>query len=357
VSDRRQDGQAAEPAASHLRENPFELARSQLYTVGEVFGIDPDSVRVLAHCKRCLKVSIPVVMDDGTVRVFEGHRVAHNDTRGPAKGGIRYHPAVTRDEVKALAMWMTWRCALMDLPFGGAKGGVVCDPKKLSRGELERMTRRYTSEIIHEIGPEVDIPARDVGTDASVMAWIFDTYSMNVGHSVLEVVTGKPLSLGGSHGRMEATARGCLYTVQALYRKRGRSLEGERVAIQGFGNVGGHLARLLAAAGAVIVALSDSSGGVHAGSGIDVAAVMRFSKIGASSSCPTSSPTPAALSSLTSNGCRASRSGRGRRRRSTSACGRSSMRRSRRPGRPPSSGGRPCVSPRTASASSAWPRR
>ena len=200
-------------APTHLRENPLELARQQLRRVGETFAIDPNLIRVLEKCKKSVEVSIPVTMDDGSVGVFRGHRVTHNIARGPSKGGIRYHPAVTRDEVKSLAMWMTWKCALMGLPFGGAKGGVVCDPKQLSRGELERLTRRYTSEIINEIGPEKDIPAPDVGTDASVMAWIFDTYSMNKGHSVLGVVTGKPLAIGGSLGREEATARGALYVI------------------------------------------------------------------------------------------------------------------------------------------------
>ena len=200
-------------APTHLRENPLELARQQLRRVGQTFAIDPNLINVLEKCKKAVEVSIPVTMDDGSVGVFRGHRVTHNIARGPSKGGIRYHPAVTRDEVKSLAMWMTWKCALMGLPFGGAKGGVVCDPKQLSRGELERLTRRYTSEIINEIGPEKDIPAPDVGTDASVMAWIFDTYSMNKGHSVLGVVTGKPLAIGGSLGREEATARGALYVI------------------------------------------------------------------------------------------------------------------------------------------------
>ena len=197
--------------ATHLRENPYAIARQQLRRVGETFGIDPNLINVLERCKKSVEVSIPVTKDDGSVQVFTGYRVTHNVARGPSKGGIRYHPAVTLDEVKALAMWMTWKCALMGIPFGGAKGGVVCDPKQLSRRELEGMTRRYTSEIINEIGPEKDIPAPDVGTDASVMAWIFDTYSMNKGHSVLGVVTGKPLAIGGSLGRDEATARGALY--------------------------------------------------------------------------------------------------------------------------------------------------
>ncbi|HZU85192.1 MAG TPA: Glu/Leu/Phe/Val dehydrogenase, partial [Polyangiaceae bacterium] len=195
-----------------------------------------------------------------------------NDARGPVKGGIRYHPDVTLDEVKALAMWMTWKCALMAIPFGGAKGGVICDPKALGRGELERLTRRYTTEIINDIGPDTDIPAPDVGTDPSVMAWIFDTYSMNKGHSVLGVVTGKPLSIGGSLGREEATARGSLYCLRQALRREERTIAGLRVAVQGFGNVGGNLARLLAAEGARVVAVSDSRGGIHAPGGLDVAA-------------------------------------------------------------------------------------
>jgi glutamate dehydrogenase (NAD(P)+) len=200
--------------------------------------------------------------------------VIHNVTRGPAKGGIRYHPNVTHEEVKALAMGMTWKCALMSLPFGGAKGGVICDPKELSAGELERLTRRYTTEIINEIGPEKDIPAPDVGTSAQVMAWIFDTYSMNVGHSVLGVVTGKPLALGGSVGRDGATARGVLYCIRTALQKEGRRFPDTRVAIQGFGTVGRNLARLLAEEGARIVALSDSGGAVVNSYGIDVAAAI-----------------------------------------------------------------------------------
>ena len=230
---------------THLRENPLELARQQLRRVGQTFAIDPNLINVLEKCKKSVEVSIPVTMDDGSVGVFRGHRVTHNIARGPSKGGIRYHPAVTRDEVKSLAMWMTWKCALMGLPFGGAKGGVVCDPKQLSRGELERLTRRYTSEIINEIGPEKDIPAPDVGTDASVMAWIFDTYSMNKGHSVLGVVTGKPLAIGGSLGREEATARGSLYVIVDALGEEDKKIDGLSVVVQGFGNVGRNLARLL----------------------------------------------------------------------------------------------------------------
>jgi glutamate dehydrogenase (NAD(P)+) len=263
-------------APTHLRENPLELARQQLRRVGEIFAIDPNLIRVLEKCKKSVEVSIPVTMDDGSVGVFRGHRVTHNIARGPSKGGIRYHPAVTRDEVKALAMWMTWKCALMGLPFGGAKGGVVCDPKQLSRGELERLTRRYTTEIINEIGPERDIPAPDVGTDASVMAWIFDTFSMNKGHSVLGVVTGKPLAIGGSLGREEATARGSLYVIADALGEEGKSLPGLRVVIQGFGNVGANLARLLHEHGAVVIAVSDSLGGLYAPNGLDIPAVVAW---------------------------------------------------------------------------------
>ena len=259
---------------SHLRENPFELAREQLRRVGTTFEIDPNLITVLGECKKAIEVSIPVSMDDGSTSVFKGYRVTHNIARGPSKGGIRYHPDVTVDEVKALAMWMTWKCALMGIPFGGAKGGVVCDPKKMSRHELEGMTRRFTSEIINEIGPEKDIPAPDVGTDPTVMAWIFDTYSMNKGHSVLGVVTGKPLTIGGSLGREEATARGSLYCIRDAIRKRSLSIDGLRAAIQGFGNVGSHLARLLAEDGAQVVAISDSRGGLYNANGIDVQAAL-----------------------------------------------------------------------------------
>jgi len=264
-----------EAPVSHLRENPFEIARAQLRRVGDAFDIDDNLIGVLSQCKKAVEVSVPTQMDDGaTTRVFTGYRVTHNIARGPSKGGIRYHPGVTLDEVKALSMWMTWKCALANIPFGGAKGGVIVDPKALSRRELERMTRRFTSEIINEIGPEKDIPAPDVGTDARVMAWIFDTYSMNKGHSVLGVVTGKPLAIGGSLGREEATARGALYVLRGAARKKELSLNGATIAIQGFGNVGLHLARLVAQDGAKVVALSDSAGGIHNANGIDVAAAI-----------------------------------------------------------------------------------
>ncbi len=261
-----------EAPLSHLRENPFDIARSQLHRVGDAFGIDDNLIGVLSQCKKAVEVSVPTQMDDGTTSVFKGYRVTHNIARGPSKGGIRYHPHVTLDEVKALAMWMTWKCALAGIPFGGAKGGVVVDPKALSRRELERMTRRFTSEIINEIGPEKDIPAPDVGTDSRVMAWIFDTYSMNKGHSVLGVVTGKPLAIGGSLGREEATARGALYVLRGAARKQDLSLRGATVAVQGFGNVGSYLARFVSQDGAKVVALSDSRGGVHNADGIDVEA-------------------------------------------------------------------------------------
>jgi len=263
-----------EAPVSHLRENPYEIAKQQLRRVAETFAIDPNLVNVLQECKKALVVSVPVAMDDGKTHVFQGYRVTHNVARGPSKGGIRYHPDVTLDEVKALAMWMTWKCALSGIPFGGAKGGVVCNPKRMSEGELQRMTRRFTSEIINEIGPERDIPAPDVGTDGRVMAWIFDTYSMNKGHSVLGVVTGKPLTIGGSLGREEATARGALYCVREAARKKRLLINETRVAVQGFGNVGSFLAKFLAEDGATVVAVSDSVTGLYNPNGVDVQAAI-----------------------------------------------------------------------------------
>ena len=257
---------------THLRENPYDIAREQLRRVAAAFDIDDNLVNVLSECKKAVEVSIPVAMDDGVTQVFKGYRVTHNIARGPSKGGIRYHPDVTLDEVKSLAMWMTWKCALMGIPFGGAKGGVISNPKRMSRGELERMTRRYTSEIINEIGPEKDIPAPDVGTNASVMAWIFDTYSMNKGHPVLGVVTGKPLTIGGSLGREEATARGSLYCIRDAVMHKGLSLEGMTVAVQGFGNVGSYLAKFLAEDGATVIAISDSTTALYNPNGIDISA-------------------------------------------------------------------------------------
>ena len=257
-------------STTHLRENPYEIAQDQLRRVARAFSIDDNLVRVLSACKKAVTVSVPVTMDDGSVAVFEGYRVTHNVARGPSKGGIRYHPDVTVDEVKALAMWMTWKCSLMGIPFGGAKGGVKCDPKKLSVRELEGMTRRYTSEIINEIGPEKDIPAPDVGTSPREMAWIFDTYSMNKGHSVLGVVTGKPLTIGGSLGRLEATARGGLYCTLQAIEKLGLDIDGMTVAVQGFGNVGSYYALFMQQEGAKVIAVSDSGGGVYNPKGIDI---------------------------------------------------------------------------------------
>ncbi|HET6657860.1 MAG TPA: Glu/Leu/Phe/Val dehydrogenase [Gaiellaceae bacterium] len=263
-----------EAPSSHLKENPWEMARSQLRQTAAQLGMEDSMLNVLLECKKCVAVSIPTRMDDGSVSVFEGFRCTHNVARGPSKGGIRYHHEVTLEETKALAMWMTWKCALMGLPFGGAKGGVVVNPKQLSASELERMTRRYTTEIINFIGPEADIPAPDVGTSPREMAWIFDTYSMNKGYSVLGVVTGKPLEVGGSVGRVEATARGAAFCIREALRKQDVSIEGRRVAVQGFGNVGSNLALILAEQGATIVALSDSTAGVHNPDGIDVRAAL-----------------------------------------------------------------------------------
>ena len=252
------------------------MARVQLRRVAELIDLDDNMLSVLSECKRALAVSIPTRMDDGSVRVFQGFRVHHNIARGPSKGGIRYHPDVTIEETKALAMWMTWKCALMGLPFGGAKGGVVCNPKAMSTSELEGMTRRFTTEIINQIGPEVDIPAPDVGTSPREMAWIFDTFSMNKGYSVLGVVTGKPLEVGGSLGRVEATARGAAFCLREALRERDRSLRDCGIVVQGFGNVGRNLAEIAAGEGATVVGLSDSLGGVHNPKGIDVAAAMAY---------------------------------------------------------------------------------
>jgi glutamate dehydrogenase (NAD(P)+) len=273
---------SAAALVSEPKENLFRIAQQQLRKVGATFGIDDDLVSVLGECKKAVEVTIPTRMDDGRVHVFTGWRVTHNVARGPSKGGIRYHPGVTLDEVKALSMWMTWKCALMNLPFGGAKGGVICDPKKLSKGELERMTRRYTSEIVNEIGPERDIPAPDVGTTPEVMAWIFDTYSMNRGHSVLGVVTGKPVAVGGSLGREEATGRGAVFCLQEVLRRRGLPIDGLEVAVQGFGNVGSAVARFVTELGARVVAITDSSGGRYDRTGIDVAAAILHKRSGGS---------------------------------------------------------------------------
>jgi glutamate dehydrogenase (NAD(P)+) len=249
--------------------NPFEIAQRQFDAAAERLGLDDGMRQVLRNPKRQLVVSVPTLMDDGSVKVFEGYRVQHNIARGPAKGGIRYHPKVNLDEVKALAFWMTWKCATVGIPYGGAKGGVACDPKKLSRGELERMTRRYASEIAILIGPDRDIPAPDVYTDAQTMAWIMDTYSMTVGHSALGVVTGKPVELGGSIGRNEATARGAVFCIREACQSLRKPLKGATVAVQGFGNAGGIAARLLHDEGAKVIAVGDSKGGAYLSRGLD----------------------------------------------------------------------------------------
>jgi len=256
--------------------NPFRISQIQFDMAAEYLKLDPGLRQILRTPKRVMEVSIPVKMDNGQLKVFTGYRVQHNVARGPAKGGIRYHPNVTLDEVKALAAWMTWKTAAVNIPYGGGKGGVVCDPKRMSRGELERMTRRYTSEILPIIGPERDVPAPDVYTDSQTMAWIMDTYSMTLGYSSLGVVTGKPTSLGGSVGRTEATARGCLYVVEEACKLKKLSLRGATVAIQGFGNAGSVAARLFAEKKAKVVAVSDSRGGVYNSRGIDPLKAVRY---------------------------------------------------------------------------------
>jgi len=258
--------------------NPFEIAKHQFNRAADFLNLDASLRNVLQTPKRQLIVSIPVKMDGGDVQVFEGYRVQHNIARGPAKGGIRYHPNVTLDEVKALASWMTWKCATVGIPYGGGKGGVICDPKRMSRDELERLTRRYAFEIAPIIGPDRDIPAPDVYTDEQTMAWIMDTISMVRGHTELGVVTGKPISLGGSLGRAEATARGCLYTLRQACRVMGMSLKGARVSIHGFGNAGANISHMVAADGARVVAICDSKAGLYSESGIDIKEALRHKK-------------------------------------------------------------------------------
>ncbi|HEY2108248.1 MAG TPA: Glu/Leu/Phe/Val dehydrogenase, partial [Candidatus Acidoferrales bacterium] len=256
--------------------NPYRIAQIQFDIAAEYLKLDQGLRQILRTPKRVLEVSIPTKMDNGQVKVFSGYRVQHNVARGPAKGGIRYHPAVTLDEVKALAAWMTWKTATVNIPYGGGKGGVICDPKRMTKPELERMTRRYTSEILPLIGPEKDIPAPDVYTDSQTMAWIMDTYSMTKGYSSLGVVTGKPLSIGGSEGRNEATARGCLVAVEEACRVKKMSIRGSSVAIQGFGNAGSLAAKLFAEKKARVIAISDSRGGVFNSRGIDPLKAMRY---------------------------------------------------------------------------------
>ncbi|HEX8136133.1 MAG TPA: Glu/Leu/Phe/Val dehydrogenase [Pyrinomonadaceae bacterium] len=265
-------------AQSQEELNPFKIAKQQFDIAANYLDLDESMRSVLKTAKRQLVVSIPVKMDSGRVEVFEGYRVQHNIARGPAKGGIRYHPQVTLDEVKALASWMTWKCATVGIPYGGGKGGVVCDPKGMSESELERLTRRYAFEIAPIIGRDSDIPAPDVYTDEQTMAWIMDTISMVRGHTELAVVTGKPIALGGSQGRSEATARGCLYALREACRVKGLDLRGARVAVHGFGNAGANIARLVAADGARIVAIADSRSGVYCDTGLDVQAVLQHKR-------------------------------------------------------------------------------
>ncbi len=253
--------------------NPYQNALKQLDTASRYLELDPGLHEVLKYPQSELTVNFPVKMDNGTTRVFTGYRVQHNTSRGPSKGGIRYSPNASIDEVRALAMWMTWKCAIVNIPFGGAKGGVVCDPRELSMSEKERMTRRYASEISIILGPSTDIPAPDMGTNPQVMAWIMDTYSMTKGHTVPAVVTGKPVAIGGSEGRNDATGRGIVCITREALQEKGLSLEGIRVAVQGFGNVGGVAARIFQEAGACVVAVSDAFGGVYNPEGLDIAAM------------------------------------------------------------------------------------
>lgn len=254
--------------------NPYQAALQQLEETAKRINLSDAIHEKLRHPKRILTVSIPTAMDDGTERVFIGYRVQHSMERGPCKGGIRYHPEVTLDEIIALAMWMTWKCAVVNIPYGGAKGGVVCNPKEMSMGELERMTRRFTSELLPIIGPEIDIPAPDVYTNAQVMAWIMDTYSMNKGYVVPSVVTGKPLELGGSLGRETATARGCVFCLIEALQTLQIPIQGCTVAVQGFGNAGSYAALFAEEFGAKVIAVSDSKGGVYNPSGLSVRQLM-----------------------------------------------------------------------------------
>jgi glutamate dehydrogenase (NAD(P)+) len=267
----RADG-ARSPAPENL--NPYGFALLQFERAADKLGLNTGTREVLRNPKRQLLVSIPVKMDNGTIRVFQGFRVQHSIARGQSKGGIRYHPGVTLDEVKALAMWMTWKCAVVNIPFGGAKGGITVDPKALSQDELERMTRRFTSEISIILGPDRDIPAPDVYTNSQTMAWMMDTYSMIMGFSSLGVVTGKPLSVGGSAGRNEATAEGCFVAIEEAAKRQSLTLKGATAAVQGFGNAGMYVAKFLEEAGARVLAVSDSRGAIYDKKGLSVQSVV-----------------------------------------------------------------------------------
>src|SRR5215210_2224897 len=251
----------------------FKVAVEQFQIAADVLGLDDGMRKILSHCQRELTVHFPVEMDDGSVEVFTGYRVQHNSGPGPTKGGIRYHQSVTLEEIKALAMWMTWKCAVVGLPYGGAKGGVQVNPKLLSQAELQNLTRRYTTEIQPFIGPNQDIPAPDVNTNPQIMAWLMDTYSMNVGYSVPGVTTGKPLVLGGSEGRNEATGRGCVFAIESAAKELHLDIAASRTAVQGFGNAGSVAARLMHGLGSKIVAVSDSRGGIYNPVGLDLTRV------------------------------------------------------------------------------------
>ena len=267
------------PTKDKHQQSLFDIAVEQFNIAADVIGLDDDMRRMLSVCKRELTVNFPVEMDDGSVQVFRGHRVQHNLGPGPSKGGIRYHQDVTLDEVKALAMWMTWKCAVVGLPYGGGKGGVAVNPKLLSQGELQNLTRRYTTEISVIIGPHSDIPAPDVNTNPQIMAWILDTYSMhNGGVTVPAVVTGKPLLLGGSQGRFEATARGCVFAIEEACKTHNIDLLKSRVVVQGFGNAGSIAAQLLHELGCKVVGVSDSQGGIYNANGLDIPAVMEHKR-------------------------------------------------------------------------------
>jgi glutamate dehydrogenase (NAD(P)+) len=259
-------------------ENPFEAMMSRFDFAAHKLNLDPGLYRVLRAPERQIIVAVPFLRDSGEVEVLTGYRVVHNRARGPAKGGIRFDLAVTLDEVKALAAWMTWKCAVVNIPFGGAKGGVVCDPGVLSNAELERITRRYTSAIIETLGPDRDVPAPDMNTNERVMAWVMDTYSMHVGHTVNAVVTGKPVEMGGSLGRREATGRGCMIVTREALKKLAIPVEGTRVVVQGFGNVGSIAAQFMEEQGMKVVAVSDKSGGVYDPKGLKVRELHQFVK-------------------------------------------------------------------------------
>ena len=250
--------------------NPFEMAKKQIDIVAEKMGLNDNIKKYLKRVERALIVSIPIKMDDGSLEIFEGYRVHHSTVRGPGKGGLRFAPNVNLDEVKALATWMTWKCSLLNLPLGGAKGGICVDPQKLSKKELERLTRRYTAEIINIIGPDIDIPAPDINTNPQIMAWIMDTYSMNKGRTIPGVVTGKPIEIGGSVGRETATGMGLYFIIEALCNKINIDLETQNIVVQGFGNVGGNIAKILYDKGCKIIAVSDISGGLYAKEGLNI---------------------------------------------------------------------------------------